>query len=76
MNGCSTYVLSMSALDEGRKVSVTDFLKKLPFLYDVRDCLLLDALLLVDVLESKELLRPLMLYDTDLQSNERQSEVR
>lgn len=66
----------MSALDGGRKVSVTDFLKKLPFLYDVRDCLLFDALRLVDVLESKELLRPLMLYDTDLQSDERQSEVR
>ena len=55
---------------------MTDFFKKLPFLYDVRDCLLFDALRLVDVLESKELLRPLMLYDTDLRSNERQSEVR
>ena len=51
---------------EGRTVARAHLLQQPPLLYDVRNGLLLNALRLVDVFESVQLLRLLMLNDADL----------
>jgi hypothetical protein len=50
--------------------AVPHLLEQSPFLNDVRNSLLFEALLLVHILERIEILAPLMLDDTNLDTRE------